>query len=118
MAGNDLRSMSSETRDILTNKEVIAIDQDPLGVQGHRIRKSGSAEVWEKTLEGNRHAVILFNRGSSEQTIAVSWYEIGLPVEAAPSVRDLWAGKDLGAVKGTFSAKVAPHDVVVLRVTP
>ena len=118
MAGNDLRSMSSETRDILINKEVIAIDQDPLGVQGHRIRKSGSVEVWEKTLEGNRHAVILFNRGSSEQTIAVSWYEIGLPVEAAPSVRDLWAGKDLGTVKSTFSAKVAPHDALVLRVTP
>jgi alpha-galactosidase len=118
IAGNDLRSMSSETRDILTNKELIAIDQDALGMQGHRIRQSGPVEVWAKTLSGNRHAVILFNRGMSEQTIAVSWYEIGLPFEAAPSVRDLWAGKDLGKVKGTFVAKVAPHDVLVLRVTP
>jgi alpha-galactosidase len=118
MAGNDLRSMSAETRDILTKTEVIAIDQDPLGMEGRRIRKSASSEVWEKSLSGNRHAVILFNRGAVEQTIAVSWYEIGLPPESAPSVRDLWAGKDLGTVKGTYTAKVAPHDVVMLRVTP
>ncbi len=118
MAGNDLRSMSAETRNILTKKEVIAIDQDPLGIEGHRVRKSGDIEVWEKSLSGNGHAVILFNRGAVEQTIAVSWHEIDLPAGSAPSVRDLWAGNDLGAVKNTFSAKVAPHDVVMLRVTP
>ncbi len=118
MAGNDIRSMSAETRAILTNKEVIAIDQDPLGMQGRRIRKSGPIEVWAKRLSGSRDAVILFNRGRTEQTIAVSWHEIGLPAESSPSLRDLWAGKDLGTIKGTFSAPVAPHDVIMLLVTP
>jgi alpha-galactosidase len=118
IAGNDLRSMSAETRSILTNREVIAIDQDPLGIQGQRLRKTGEIEVWEKSLSGNNHAVILFNRGKTEQTIAVSWLEIGLSSDAAPAVRDLWSGKDLGRVKGTFGARVAPHDVTVIRVTP
>ncbi len=118
MAGNDLRSMSDETRNILTKKEVITIDQDPLGMQGRRIHKSGDIEVWAKSLSGNKHAVILFDRGGVEQTIAVSWHELGLPPESAPSVRDLWAGKDLGTVKGTYTAKVPPHDVVMLLVTP
>ncbi len=118
MAGNDIRSMSAETRAILTNKEVIAIDQDPLGMQGRRIRKSGPIEVWAKRLSGSRHAVILFNRGRTEQTIAVSWHEIGLPAESSPSARDLWAAKDLGSIKSTFAAPVAPHAVILLLVTP
>lgn len=59
MAGNDLRSMSADTRDILTNREVIAIDQDPLGIEGNRIRRTGFVEVWAKKLTGNSYAVIL-----------------------------------------------------------
>jgi hypothetical protein len=78
MAGNDLRSMTPETRDILTNKEVIAIDQDPLGAQGRKIRDDDDLEVWAKRLSGGAQAVILFNRGRDEQAIAVSWQEIGL----------------------------------------
>ncbi|HYK88952.1 MAG TPA: alpha-galactosidase [Acidobacteriota bacterium] len=118
MAGNDLRSMSTDTRNILTNKEVISIDQDPLGIEGHRIRKDGDIEVWEKEISGNGHAVILFNRGRTGRTIPISWYEIGIKPDSEPTVRDLWTGKDLGKVKGMFAAQVAPHDVVLIRVTP
>ncbi len=118
MAGNDLRQMTPEIKDILTNPEVIAVDQDPLGIQGHRIRGDRSGEVWEKRLDGGARAVILFNRGQAAQQMAVSWQEIGLPYDAEPMVRDLWAKKDLGRIKGTFSATVPAHEVVMIKVTP
>lgn len=115
MAGNDIRSMTPEIRDILTNREVIAIDQDGLQ-QGRRIRKDGDLEVWVKNLSGGARAVILFNRGRAEATMAVSWQELGLPFDAELKVRDLWTKKDLGVVKGTFSTRVPSHDVVMVSV--
>ena len=118
MAGNDLRTMPAETRDILTNREVIAIDQDPLGAQGRRVRDDGDTEVWAKTLADGGQAVILFNRGKVEATIAVSWVELGMASAAEPAVRDIWAHKDLERIKGTWTARVPSHDVVMLRLTP
>jgi alpha-galactosidase len=116
MAGNDIRNMTPEIRDILTNKEVIAVDQDALQ-QGRRIRKEGDLEVWGKKLAGGAQAVILLNRGQAEATIAVSWQELGLPFDAEMKLRDLWAKKDLTPVKGTFSTRVPSHDVVMVKVT-
>ncbi|HSL20244.1 MAG TPA: alpha-galactosidase [Vicinamibacterales bacterium] len=116
MAGNDVRTMAPEVRDILLNRDVIAVNQDPLGRQGRRIRDDGDLEVWSKPLEGSARAVILFNRGKAPATIAVSWQELGLPFDSPQPVRDLWQKKDVGAVKGTFSATVPPHDVVMVRV--
>jgi alpha-galactosidase len=118
MAGNDLRSMPSETHDILTNKEVIAVDQDPMGVQGHRVGKHGDLEVWSKQMHDGSRAVALLNRGSSESTIAVSWTELGYPESLTAAVRDLWAHKDLGKQTGTYSAAVPSHGVVMLLVKP
>jgi alpha-galactosidase len=117
LAGNDIRTMTPETRDLLTNKEVIALDQDPLE-QGRRLRKERDLEVWVKTLAGQARAVVLFNRGEAAAPMAVSWLELGLPYDAEPAVRDLWAKKDLGRVKGTFATTVPGHDVVVIKVTP
>ncbi|MFH1574520.1 MAG: alpha-galactosidase, partial [Acidobacteriota bacterium] len=91
MAGNDLRRMTPEIRDILTNREVIAVNQDLLGIQGRKIRDDGDSQVWAKRLDDGAHAVVLFNRGGTEQKMAVSWQEIGLPYDAEPMVRDLWA---------------------------
>jgi alpha-galactosidase len=116
VAGNDIRSMTPEIRDILTNTEVIALDQDPLQ-QGRRLRKDGDLEMWVKKLAGDATAVILLNRGRADATMAVSWQELGLPYDAGLKVRDLWTKKDLGVVKGTFSTRVPSHDVVVIRVT-
>ena len=123
MAGNDIRSMEPDIRDILTNREVVAIDQDPLGAQGRRVRRDelgrgASVEVWAKKLKDGGQAVVLFNRSNGEAPIAVSWQELGLRYDSEPMVRDLWAKKDIGRVKGTFTATVPPHDVVMIRVTP
>jgi alpha-galactosidase len=114
MAGNDLRSMTPAVHDILTNPEVIAVDQDPLGIQGSRIRDDGDLEVWSKKLEKNRMAVILFNRGNTESPIKVSWEELGLDPGARYRVRDLWDRKGLGAFANEFSVIVGSHDVKML----
>jgi len=118
MAGNDLRNMAPETKEILTNKEVIAVDQDPLGIQGHKVSDGGAVEVWMKPLSGSARAVILFNRGSATAPVSVSWEQIGLAPGMNAQVRDLWAGKNLGLIKDRFSANVEPHGVVMIRVQP
>jgi alpha-galactosidase len=116
MAGNDIRSMTPEIRDLLTNKDVVAVDQDA-AQQGRRIRKDGDLEVWVKNLSGDARVVVLLNRGRAAAPMAVSWQELGLAFDAELKLRDLWAKKDLGVVKGTFSAGVPSHDVVMIKVT-
>jgi alpha-galactosidase len=118
MAGNDLKNMSADIKEILTNKEVIAVNQDLLGMQGRRITKNGDSEVWSKQLKDGSRAVILLNRGPADTDISVSWEDLGYPAHLSAGVRDLWAKKDLGKSTGTFSAKVPSHGVVMLRVTP
>lgn len=118
IAGNDLRDMRPEIRDILTNKEVIAINQDPLGRQGRRVRKDGDLEVWAKQLKDGSRAVILFNRGATEQNSTVTWEEIGYPSHLTADVRDLWQHKELGHLASKFSVVVASHGVVMVTVKP
>jgi alpha-galactosidase len=118
MAGNDLANMSAEIQDILTNREVIAVDQDALGMQGRRVKKDGDAEIWAKQLKDGGRAVVLFNRGAAGTQISVSWEEIGYPAHLSAAVRDLWAKKELGKFTGTFGANVPSHGVVMVKVTP
>ena len=118
MAGNDLAAMKPAIRDILTNREVIAVDQDPLGMQGRKVRDDGAHEVWIKPLADGSRAVILFNRGTEESPITASWEEIGLFPGGKAVVRDLWKKADVGSFTGRFQAKVEPHGVVMLRITP
>jgi alpha-galactosidase len=118
MAGNDLRDMKPEIQQILTNKEVIAVNQDPLGKQGRRVHKDGDLEVWAKQMEDGGRAVVLLNRGSSEKEIGVSWQQIGYPAHLSAAIRDLWQGKDLGSFQQKFSASVPSHTVVMVRVNP
>jgi alpha-galactosidase len=118
MAGNDLRDMKPEIQAILTNKEVIAVNQDPLGRQARRVRKDGDLEVWAKPLKDGNRAVVLFNRSSSEQSLSVTWEEIGYPDHLSAAVRDLWQKRDLGKSTGKFSATVASHGVVMVTVRP
>jgi len=118
MAGNDIRSMSPEIRSILTNKDLIAIDQDPLGIQGHRVKRDGDIEIWSKQLSDGGRAVALLNRGAAQHDITVSWVDIGYPASLSASVRDLWAGKDLGMMRSSYSAAVPSHGAVVLKVMP
>jgi alpha-galactosidase len=118
IAGNDLRNMRPEIRDILTNKEVIAADQDALGRQGERVAKNGDLEVWAKQLKDGSRAVVLLNRGAAEQQVSASWQDLGYPNSLSASVRDLWQHKDLGKVTGKFSAPVVSHGVVMVTVKP
>jgi alpha-galactosidase len=118
IAGNDLKNMTPEIKEILTNKEVIAVNQDPLGMEGRRVKKNGDLDVWARQLKDGSRAVVLFNRGSVETEISVSWEELGYSGHLSAEVRDLWQKKDLGKVTGTFSAKVASHGVVMVKVTP
>ncbi|MEN3335156.1 MAG: alpha-galactosidase [Blastocatellia bacterium] len=118
MAGNDIRSMSPEIAGILTNKEVIAVDQDALGMQGRRVKRDGDLEVWAKQLADGSRAVALLNRSKAEGRISVSWNEIGYPDYLSAAVRDLWAKQDMGKHTGSFSASVPSHGVVMLKIKP
>jgi alpha-galactosidase len=115
MAGNDLRSMSKETVFILTNPDVVAVDQDKLGVQGRRLRKDGSTEVWVKPLADLSKAVVFLNRGPAPVEIDVSWKELGVETSTA-EVRDLWLRSELGRFLSGYSAKVPPHGVVMVKI--
>jgi alpha-galactosidase len=118
MAGNDIRSMAPGIRDILSNKEVIAVDQDPLGLQGRRVRDDGDLEVWAKQLVDGSRAVALLNRGGTEKRMTVNWTDLGYPAHVQARVRDLWAGRDHGIAKESFSASVPSHGVVMLKIKP
>jgi len=118
IAGNDLRDMKPEIRDILTQKEVIAVDQDGAGKEGRRVWKDGNLEVWSKPLQDGSRAVVLFNRGTEDKKISVEWQDLGYPSHLSAKVRDLWQSKDLGDYKGTFSASVGPHSVVMVTIRP
>jgi len=118
IAGNDIRSMSATTKAILTNPDVIAVDQDPLGKQGTLVATPASnLQVWSKQLAGsNARAVALFNRSGAAASISVTWSQIGLPAGAA-TVRDLYAQKDLGSSTDSYTASSVPsHGVVMLKI--
>ncbi len=118
IAGNDIRNMNQTTKDILLNTEVIAIDQDPAGIQGSRIKSSNGLEVWCKPLgngAGTVKAVALLNRNSSAANITVNWSDIGL--SGSVSVRDLWAKADKGNFTGSYTASVPSHGTVMLKVS-
>ncbi|MBO9708775.1 MAG: glycoside hydrolase family 27 protein [Caulobacter sp.] len=118
IAGNDVSAMDADTKAILTNREVIAIDQDPLGVQARRVSKQGDLEVWARPLQGGGRAVVLLNRGKASAPIRVDWAQLDYPAGLKAKVRDLWAAKDLGTMKGGYQASVASHGVVMLTVQP
>jgi alpha-galactosidase len=115
MAGNDIANMSPATREILTNSEVIAVDQDRLGVQGRRIWRDGPREVWMKPLAGGAVAILLLNRGEAPAEIEANWAQLGWPASRNARVRDLWRHRDLPRARGAVRANVAPHGVVKLR---
>ena len=116
MLGNDIRTMSDEVLEIITNKEVISINQDPLGRQGKKVRDDGDLEVWSKELHDGSRAVLLFNRSETEQKIPFEWYEVGLPQNLKMQVRDLWQKQELGRFEGAYEAAVPSHGVVMVRV--
>ena len=118
IAGNDVAGMDAATREILLNREVIAVDQDALGVQGRRVWRDQGLEVWVKPLTGGGRALLLLNRGETAADIEANWEQLGYPPGLRAHIRDLWAHRDLPEATGQFAARVAPHSVVMVRVQP
>ncbi|MGH9584526.1 MAG: glycoside hydrolase family 27 protein [Bryobacteraceae bacterium] len=116
LSGNDLRHMSPETRAILMNKEVIAVDQDRLGKEAARVAKNGDLEVWARPLADGSYAVGLFNRGPSSAKVTAHWSDVGFSGKAR--VRDLWAHANRGEFANEFSAQVPSHGTVMIKVRP
>ncbi|KAG2328823.1 hypothetical protein Bca4012_021547 [Brassica carinata] len=122
LIGCDVRNMTPETFEILSNKEVIAVNQDPLGVQGRKIQANGEddcQQVWSGPLSGDRMVVALWNRCSKPATITASWDMIGLESTVSVSVRDLWQHKDItDNASVSFEAQVEAHDCHMYVLTP
>lgn len=116
LIGCDMTKLDEFTLNLLTNDEVLDVNQDPLGRQAGRVAKDGSLEVWAKDLEDGSKAVGLFNRGDDQATATASWADLGLT--GKQSARDLWRQKDLGTASGQFAASVPRHGVVLVKLTP
>ncbi|MFD9073800.1 NPCBM/NEW2 domain-containing protein [Streptomyces lasiicapitis] len=116
LIGSDLRKVSPETFDILGNKEVIAVDQDPLGKQGHVVSSTGGRWVVAKEMKDGSRAVALFNETGSAQTISTTARAVGLPAADGYTLRDLWKHESYN-VADTISATVPAHGTVLVRVS-
>jgi alpha-galactosidase len=114
LAGNDLSTMTPETVSLLTNREVVAIDQDKAGTQGERIWAEGPMEVWARSLADGSKAVALFNRHPGPMDMHVDFRQLG--VNGPARIRNIWDAKDLASAS-EFSATVPGHGVVLLRVS-
>jgi alpha-galactosidase len=118
LVGNDVANMSSETKSILLNRAVIAVDQDPLGQSGRRLKKDGDIEVWSRQLADGSRAVVLFNRSANPQSIGVGWTDIGYPSSLRATVHDLWSDKEVKDQTDHFAAQVPSHGVVMVTINP
>jgi len=109
----DISRLDDFTLNLLTNDEVIEVDQDPLGKPGYRVSKDGDIEVWVRQLEDGSLAVGLFNRSENETNVAAYWKDLG--ITGQQKVRDLWRQKEIGEFKDKFTASVTRHGVVMIR---
>ncbi len=128
IAGNDLSNMSKETLDILTNIEVINVDQDSLGIQGFKYTEIDSVEIWFKPLKNNNWAVCFLNRSKKMKEVKFSWKEHIVVdsilnkkadfTKTVYNIRDLWKKQNTGTTEKDFFAIIPSHDVVMLRLSP
>ncbi len=118
MAGNDIRNMSESIKKILTNKEVISLDQDPLGKQAYKYGDFGDYEIWVKFLKDDELAIAFLNRGNRPINIIVNWKNILKKTGLRKNVyklKDLWKHKIIGNTKSIFKTKITSHDILLLR---
>jgi alpha-galactosidase len=113
LAGNDLSKMTPQTLALLTNKEVIAVDQDQLGKQGDRVWAQGPSEVWSKPLSGGAKAIALFNRAESAEPITLNLKDVGVSDNA--KLHDLWQGKEVQVTNGKYTVLIPRHGAVLLK---
>ncbi len=116
LIGCDMTQLDDFTLNLLTNDEVLEVDQDPLGRQAAPVSRDGQLEVWAKEREDGSKAVGLFNRGENEVSVTAKWFDLGLTGKHA--VRDLWRQEDLGTFEKEFRASVPRHGVVLVKISP
>ena len=127
LLGNDLRNMSPQTLDILTNKEIIAINQDSLGIQGFKYKKEGTIEVWVKPMANNEWAICFFNRSQQPSDFTFNWEretikdnvfdkEITFNRDNIYKIRDLYQHKVIGNTKKALKQKLEPNQSLVVRI--
>jgi alpha-galactosidase len=117
MAGNDVRNMSNDVRDILTNKEVIAIDQDPLGKQGYQFMNHPGKQIWVKELSDGCWAVCFFNNSDEAVKLRINWANFTF-LAGNYEIQDLWKKKNVGTTAKNFEGKVDALDVILVKLTP
>jgi alpha-galactosidase len=115
LAGNDLGNMTKETSTVLTNKELIAVDQDKLGKQGYLIKNDEYFQIFLKPLSGGDTAICLFNRGDQTREVSIDWKEFHIGSDL--SLRDLWKHQAAGNTSVPFKGSIPKHDVIVLRLS-
>jgi hypothetical protein len=118
LVGADLTRLNDATLATLTNPEVLAVDQDALGLQAVKVASYGDGlEVWSKALAApGENAVLLLNRSGEPTSIKVNWSDLGLADSSSATVRDIWAQRDLGSLNGSYSATVPALDAVLVIV--
>ena len=115
--GCDLRTMTATTIATINNKEVIAVDQDSLGIQGKRIKGAGQLEIWLKPLKDSAYAVLLFNRTTSTRDISVTWSELGIPA-GTYYIRNLWKHQDITpSATGCSATQLVAYDAAIYRIS-
>ncbi len=128
IAGNDLRNMTKETIEILTNKEAISINQDPLGIQGFKFSVNDGIEIWFKPLVNEEWAVCFLNRSKETKKVEFDWSlhsiidefanrELDL-ITTTYKIRDIWAKKEIGTTESKFFDEIPSHDVKMMRLIP
>ena len=127
MAGNDIRKMTKETEAILTNKEVIGVNQDPMGIQGFKFSSRDSLETWVKPLSNNEWAVCFLNRSAVAKPLEYNWKNESIADtlsnqrfnanETEYNIRNLWTKSAAGTTKKSLKIIVPPHDVVMVRLS-
>jgi alpha-galactosidase len=125
IAGNDLRKMSQVTKELLTNKELIAVNQDARGIQAYKYSAKDSLEVWIKPLKNNELAVCFLNRSSNAKKINFSWKKHTFNDDFSKThvdfsasdykVRNLWTEKEIGKTNKDFDQEIPGHDVIMLK---
>ena len=127
MAGNDIRKMNQATKNILTNKDVIAVDQDSLGIEGFKYNDKDSLQTWFKPLNNGDWAACFLNRSSVSKPVTFNWQDENVSdtlfnkaLDARTvtyKLRDLWTKKDAGTTKKPLKATIASHDILMFRLT-
>jgi alpha-galactosidase len=119
LLGCDVRNLTKETFNIISNKEVIAVNQDSLGIQAKKVRMEGNSEIWAGPLSSNRVALVLLNRATVPHSITGNWDDIGIPENSVIEARDVWEHKTLETrFVGNLTANVEPHSCKMFVLKP